>query len=330
VRWILGCIHRSTRSECIAFLVLAFCLTWSVWIPVLLAFRTHEQLGDLLILGSFAPSVAAILLSYRGVRLPATKLSIRLVLFTITLLLCWAVLLAHGSLWDETRLTVGSKLLLLSLSAIPAWIVSTAFSGDSGVRATMRSLFKPKPLAWHVGALLIFPVLLVICVVLARILGGAVLPPTVAGSWSSHALLVVVEFGYAFFLGGGVSEEPGWRGFLLPRLQDRFSPLVASLLVWFPWALWHAPLDFAGYAGTTFSEYFRNRVLILIPLCVIITWVYNRSGRTILSAALFHSSFNVAPDFIPSSEWAVWMTFVFALVAIVTGRMWQKTGKEES
>jgi membrane protease YdiL (CAAX protease family) len=55
--------------------------------------------------------------------------------------------------------------------------------------------------------------------------------------------LVIVEFGYAFFVGGGVSEEPGWRGFLLPRLQDRFSPLVASLLVWFPWALWHAPLD---------------------------------------------------------------------------------------
>lgn len=149
-------------------------------------------------------------------------------------------------------------------------------------------------------------------------------PPSVAGSGSSYALLVIVEFGYAFFVGGGVSEEPGWRGFLLPRLQDRFSPLVASLLVWFPWALWHAPLDFVGYAGTTFATYLRTRVLVLIPLCIIITWAYNRCGGTIFSAALFHSAFNVAPDFIPSTKLAIWLIFVFALTVIATDKMWQK------
>ena len=153
-------------------------------------------------------------------------------------------------------------------------------------------------------------------------------PPAVVGAGSSFAFLVIVEFGYAFFFGGGVSEEPGWRGFLLPRLQDRFSPLVASLLVWSAWALWHAPLDLAGYAGTTFSEYFRNRVAILIPLCVIITWVYNRCGRTILSAALFHSAFNVAPDFIPSTNLAVWLIFILALFVILADKMWKITGKQ--
>jgi membrane protease YdiL (CAAX protease family) len=134
-----------------------------------------------------------------------------------------------------------------------------------------------------------------------------------------------VEFGYALFFGGGVSEEPGWRGFLLPRLQERFSPLVASLLVWFPWALWHAPLDCVGYAGPTIAAYLRARVLILIPLAIIITWVYNRSGRTILSAALLHSAFNVAPDFIPSTKMAVWMIAGVAILAIISDRMWQKT-----
>jgi CAAX protease family protein len=151
-------------------------------------------------------------------------------------------------------------------------------------------------------------------------------PAAVVGSGSSFAFLVIVEFGYAFFVGGGVSEEPGWRGFLLPRLQNRFSPLVASLLAWLPWALWHVPLDLAGYAGTMFSEYLRNRVLILIPLCVIITWVYNRCGRTILCAALFHSAFNVAPDFIPSTNLAVWLILILSLFVIVADKMWQKTG----
>jgi uncharacterized protein len=139
-------------------------------------------------------------------------------------------------------------------------------------------------------------------------------------------LIVIVEFGYAFFVGAGVSEEPGWRGFLLPRLQDRFSPLVASLMVWLPWALWHAPLDFAGYAGSTFHAYLRARVFVLLPLTIIITRVYNRCGKTILSAALFHSAFNVAPDFIPSTNLAVWLIFILALFVIIADRMWQKTG----
>jgi membrane protease YdiL (CAAX protease family) len=330
MRRVLVYLRASLARECFAYLILVFALSWTVWIPVLLASRTHEQLGDLLVLGTFGPSVAAILLSYRGARIPGAKLWIRLVWFTITLMLCWAVLLAHASLWDEIRLSIGSKLLLFWPSIFPAWIVSTAFSRDGGIRATMRSLLIPRPIGWHLLSFCLFPAILLLAAFVTRIQRGVMHPPAVVGAGFSFAFLVIVEFGYAFFVGGGVSEEPGWRGFLLPRLQDRFSPLVASLLVWFPWALWHAPLDLAGYAGTTFSEYLRNRVLILIPLCVIITWVYNRCGRTILSAALFHSAFNVTPDFIPSTHIAVWMISIVALAAIVADRMWQRIRKQEA
>ncbi len=152
------------------------------------------------------------------------------------------------------------------LSAIPAWIVSTVFSRDGGIRATMRTLLVQRPTAWHAVALFLFPVLLLPTATLSRIQGGALHQPKVVGSGPSYFLLVVVEFGYAFFVGGGVSEEPGWRGFLLPRLQERFNPLIASLLVWFPWAMWHAPLDFNGYAGSTVAVYLHTRVLVLVPL----------------------------------------------------------------
>ncbi len=327
MRRVLRYVHASSTRECFAYLVLSFVLTWFVWVPVLLASRKHEQVGDLLIIGSFGPSVAAILLSYRSVRLPGSKLFSRLVCFCLTWLLCWAVLVGHASLWDELHLSFGAKLLLLLPSAIPAWIVSTAFSGDAGVRATMRTLLVPSPVVWHAVALFLFPTVLLLAAMVTRIHGGTFLQPKVVASGPSYFLLAVVEFGYAFFVGGGVSEEPGWRGFLLPRLQDRFSPLVASLLIWFPCALWHAPPDFTGYAGPTFAAYLRTRVFILIPLSIIMTWVYNRSGKTILSAALFHSAFNVAPDFIPSTELAVWMICIMALTVIVADGMWQKTGR---
>ncbi len=325
MRRFLTYVHTSSTRECFAYLILSFTLTWFVWIPVLLASRRHEQLGDLLIIGTFGPALAAILLSYRGVRVQGSKLFFRFFCFGLTLLLCWAVLVGHASLWDELRPSFGAKLLLLLPSAIPAWIVSTVFSRDGGIRATMRTLLKAKPMVWHAVALLLFPVLLFLTATMTRIQGGPLHQPKVVGSGPSYFLLVVVEFGYAFFVGGGVSEEPGWRGFLLPRLQERFNPLVASLLVWFPWAMWHAPLDFAGYAGSTFAAYLQTRVLILLPLSIIITWVYNRSGKTILSAALFHSSFNIAPDFVPSARWAEGMIVVTAVVVIVVDKMWRKT-----
>ncbi len=325
MRRALAYVRASSARECFAYVIVSFALSWAVWIPVLLATSTHEEQSNLLIIGIFGPSVATILLSYRGVRTHSSKSSTWLLCFSLTLLLCWVVLLGHASLWDECRLSVGAKFLLLFPSAVPAWIVSTAFSRDGGIRATMRSLLTPRPIAWQMVALLLFPALLLVSAMATRIQGGGIYPPTMHGSRFSYALLMMVEFGYAFFVGGGVSEEPGWRGFLLPRLQGRFSPLVASLLVWLPWALWHAPLDFCGYAGSTHVAYLRARVFVLLPLCIIITWVYNRCGRTILSAALFHSAFNVAPDFIPSTELAVWMISVVALVVIVADKMWKRT-----
>src|SRR6266852_2508644 len=172
MRRVLRYVHASSTRECFAYLVLSFVLTWLVWVPVLLAFRRHEQVGDLLIIGSFGPTLAAILLSHRGVRVLGSKLSSRFVCFSLALLLCWAVLVGHASLWDELHLSFGTKLLLLLPSIIPAWIVSAAFSRDGGVRATMRTLLLPRPVVWHAVALFLFPVLLLFAATVTRMHGG--------------------------------------------------------------------------------------------------------------------------------------------------------------
>src|SRR5713101_2936459 len=186
MRRVLTYVHTSSTRECFAYLILSSALTWGVWIPVLLASRGNEQLSDLLVIGSFGPVVAAIFLSYRGVRVPGSKLSSRFVCFGLTLLLCWAVLVGHASLWDELRLSLGAKLLVLLPSAIPAWIVSTAFSRDGGIRATMRTLLVPRPVVWHAVALFLFPVLLFLTATVTRIQGGPFHQPKVVGSGLSY------------------------------------------------------------------------------------------------------------------------------------------------
>lgn len=44
-----------------------------------------------------------------------------------------------------------------------------------------------------------------------------------------------------FFGGGPFPEEIGWRGFALPRMQSKFGPLNATLLLAILWAFWHLP-----------------------------------------------------------------------------------------
>jgi uncharacterized protein len=78
-------------------------------------------------------------------------------------------------------------------------------------------------LRWHLFALVGIPVIL--------LLGAIVLPGALA-SFQGLAPTIVPSilfiFAHIFFLGGGLNEEVGWRGFALPRLQSS-GPLYHRL-----------------------------------------------------------------------------------------------------
>lgn len=93
---------------------------------------------------------------------------------------------------------------------------------------------------------------------------------------------------------GGIGEETGWRGFALPLLQRRYGALTAALLVTPIWALWHLPFFFtvstyrgfapAGYIGFVFG---------LACGSIVLTWLYNGTGGSILACAIWHGVYNV-------------------------------------
>ncbi|MGM1029911.1 MAG: CPBP family intramembrane glutamic endopeptidase [Actinomycetota bacterium] len=88
-------------------------------------------------------------------------------------------------------------------------------------------------------------------------------------------------------VGGGL-EEPGWRGFALPDLQGRRSPLVATLLVGLAWGIWHVPLY--GPAG----------FVVPLVLAFFYTWIFNRTGSVLL-CLLLHAGFTPAQSFLTFS-----------------------------
>jgi len=105
---------------------------------------------------------------------------------------------------------------------------------------------------------------------------------------------VVPTFLLVFVL-NGLGEETGWRGYLQDRLQRRFNPLSATLVVAAIWAVWHTPFFFilSTYSG------FNATTLVMFPLglasgAVVLTWLYNRTGRSVLAVALWHSLYNMA------------------------------------
>jgi uncharacterized protein len=99
---------------------------------------------------------------------------------------------------------------------------------------------------------------------------------------------------WAMLLIAAYGEEVGWRGFALRRLQQDHSALSATVILTCAWAAWHVPAFFvvAGYAGmnvgTVIGFFFG-----LLGGAFVLTWMYNRTGGSVLMVALWHASFNL-------------------------------------
>lgn len=92
----------------------------------------------------------------------------------------------------------------------------------------------------------------------------------------------------------GGNEEPGWRGFALPTLLQRFHPVICALILGLLHSLWHLPL--MDEYDTTFGWYLFG----LLPLTFIFNWFYLKSKFAVIPVMLFHAGTNVIGSFIPT------------------------------
>ena len=95
-----------------------------------------------------------------------------------------------------------------------------------------------------------------------------------------------------FFDGGGLMEEIGWRGFALPRLQMKFTPLKSSIILGVIWSLWHIPVKLVFSPLSYFISFYFIFTLVCILYSIVITYFYNRLGGSILIGVAFHGLMN--------------------------------------
>jgi len=184
--------------------------------------------------------------------------------------------------------------------ALPAFLVTAATSGKEGVRDLLRRMLR-----WRVGVhwyLIASLGLLVVTLFGALPFLGVVPLEALAQNW--HLLFTVFLPGVLVpFVLVNLWEELGWTGFMQHTLQERHGPLLASVIVAPAFALIHLPGFFAaGFINdepTPLSQF--PAVLLQVGVLavgamffrVLIMWLYNGSGRSVLIVALFHSAFNM-------------------------------------
>jgi membrane protease YdiL (CAAX protease family) len=238
------------------------------------------------------------------------------------LLICYAVTWATAVPWFRTRtdilpfdLPMWGSLGTIFGVALAAFLVVAATDGQAGVRdLARRSLRWRVGVRWYLVALLGLPIAVLVG---ATALFGSAPLNALAGNWQLllTVVLPVLLLQLALF---NLAEEIGWTGFLQARLQDRHGALKASLIVTAPFALFHLPDLFVQFGLASALVFLPILAVMHLFARVVIMWLYNTTGRSVLLVGLFHATFNATlvggEEFIPGP---VGTTLVIATGIIV-------------
>lgn len=184
---------------------------------------------------------------------------------------------------------------------IAAILLTWMHDGSDGVRALLRRFG-----AWRVGAIWYVALLLPLLIWVVSSFAYAVysgVQPHWAAAWYFFPLVLL-----GAILGGPLTEETGWRGYLLPRLQTSLPAWVAGCAVGIIWAFWHVPLfwipSMALHPAETGSVVAMLRyALATIPTAILFTWLFNNTRGSLLLSLLFHASYNASAIFVLTSLW---------------------------
>jgi len=312
------------RHQVVAFFVLTFAISWGLWIPFLPLIYSGKQplLTPLLIFAAYMPAVAGITIT--RIIDPQPRQGSRKapwIVFVVAWIPATMVFILHLVLRTKANLSPPVIAISTVIELAPAFVVSSTFSRVKGIRNYLASLIRPPGgTRWYLIAILLFPAVRM----LQHTIGLEVSwRPIQAKGELQIAGMVAFVFVYQFIYSNCLGEEVGWRGFALPRLQTRYSPLVASIIIGFFWALWHLPW-WRAELGSFTSKYWLFVSGTTFASSFILTWLYNRTGGSILAVGLMHVSSNLSVKLVRFTWIWLLLMMLVALIVIVADKMWQK------
>ena len=190
-------------------------------------------------------------------------------------------------------------------------------NGRAGVTELLKRSFdfkRVKAKIWYVPIILLMPCIMVLSYGAMRLMGVHLPDP----QFSAVPTLVL----FVVFFIAAVGEELGWSGYAIDPLQDRFGALGGALLLGVVWAILHFIPLLEAQRSPIFIAW---RSLGTVASRVIITWLYNNTGRSVFVAVLFHTMLNLTWQLFPinGSYYDPRVTgLIIAAVAVVVVIVW--------
>lgn len=171
---------------------------------------------------------------------------------------------------------------------LAAVIVSAAMGGDESNSLFQRMTNFRFGLGWYLLAIFGY----VFLYLLVAGLSGAPLMQSLTDKGTLIFTLYLPAL-FTSYLVNPIGEETGWTGFALPRLQKRFAPWLAAVILGVVWAIWHLPAYFVPSEMGAFNPVnFIFFIMISISMRVIWTWVTNHANGSGIVGVLLHASSN--------------------------------------
>jgi len=199
-----------------------------------------------------------------------------------------------------TSAQLPAALLVLLGPALAALAAACLENGRAGPGRLLRPL-----LAWKIGwkwwaFIWTYPLLHHLAVAGIRWATGGPPPRFFENrALSQGSIPLALAVAIAANLVRGLGEETGWRGYALPRLQRRWGPLRATLVLGLLWAFWHWHPANQALLGRSLVWHF----LAVLPVTALYTWLYNRTGGSLLAAVILHMWQDVAEYVVPTGAY---------------------------
>lgn len=232
-----------------------------------------------------------------------------------------------GSPADVARLM---PFALLALFAGPS-VAGLAMTGLTGGKAGFGALYTRlrhwrTGLRWYVGALFLAPVLLTAVLLALAPFSPNYLPGILSAEGKAGLILFGIGMG---LVGGGLLEELGWTGFVVPRLRIHHAALPTALLVGVLWGAWHFLIAFwtgGAFAGGHWAAYAVGVLAFYLGALpawrVLLVWLHDRTGSLLL-VMLMHASLSasmlILQPTVTGRPFAAWNLAFAALLWAVVG-----------
>ena len=209
----------------------------------------------------------------------------------LTYILTWSIeipmtLTKHG--YTAINISKGLQTICTLSPGIVAILLTGIYFGKNSLKSLFKAIVKWRvKFKWYLIIIILGIALCGLSLLLFNWITGQSILPDQPYNFVFYFILIL--FVSAFW------EEIGWRGFLLPVLQEKYTAIKSSLIIGFVWGLWHLPIYLAinPYGDKTII-YWLMMFIGCFALSIIATYLYNSTKGSLLICILFHNAINTS------------------------------------